>query len=381
MIMKHILMPLFTVTLAGLPIDRQASAAPQEDEKSSQHLEVGDVTAEQQEDFKTYLKRNQQPAVDFVVGRFKTCDVVLLGEDHKVAENCRFVASLIEPLYNAGVRTLLWEFTRSAFNADIERLVTGKKFDDELANRLLREGPWSVWGYREYVDILRGAWRLNGSLPSDAPRFRVIAIDSDWSQYELWFGDMDRVQQFKTIAAREKHMTAVTESESLEKGEKALLHIGYAHTLTNSGERLGTVLHGKYGDRVEQVTLHRAWGRADGKAPLGDLLDRLFKEAGGKAVGLEVAGSPLGPLRDSSAGAFRFNKTASFGDLTGNYVFLGEHRSLHRVSWIDGFITEDRFKQARAIAERMQWISADEGKSPQDLDAAMRRKFDGERFK
>ena len=37
--------------------------------------------------------------VKIVVDRFKTCDVVLLREDRKVAEKRRVVGSLVEPLY------------------------------------------------------------------------------------------------------------------------------------------------------------------------------------------------------------------------------------------------------------------------------------------
>ena len=345
------------------------------------HLEVTDVTAEHRAKFVAYIKENHEPAVDFVVGQFETCDVVLLGEGHTIAENCRFVASLLEPLYKEGVRTLFWEFTRSSFNKDVQRLVTAAEFDDELAHRLLRDGPWVTWGYKEYVDILRAAWRLNSALPRDAPRFRVIAMDSEWSQFDLWFGGKSQLERFKTIAAREKHMTHVVRSESLEKNEKAIVHIGYAHTLTNSGERLGTVLTKEFGERITQVALHTDWVRPNGDTPLGDLLDQLFADAGGEPIGVKLAGSPLGRLRDSSAGAFRFNKTSAIGDLTRNYVFLRKRDQLHRVTWIDGFTTQERFEQARAIARRMQWISADEGDSPQSLDAAMRRKFNGQRLK
>ena len=190
----------------------------------------------------SYLQKHQQPAVEFVVDLFRSSDLVLLGEQHQVAENCRFVSSLIKPMYESGVRTLFWEFARSEFNADIERLVTSSTFDDKLAYRIMRNGAWPTWGYQEYVDILRAAWRLNSSLPAGSPPFRVIGIDSDWSQYELWFGKQDRMAQFKTVIAREKHMIRITKSQSLAKNEKALVHIGYAHTLTNSGERLGTVL-------------------------------------------------------------------------------------------------------------------------------------------
>ncbi len=343
-------------------------------------LRVGELTAQSEESLLEHLREHHQSAAAFVVNQFEKHDVVLLGEDHQVADNCRFVSSLIEPLYHAGVRTLAWEFTRSSFNDDIARLVTADDFDDELANQLLRRGPWPTWGYEEYRDILQSAWRLNRSLPPGAPRFRVIALDSEWSQHKLWFGKLDRVQVFHTIADREKHMTNVLKSETLKKNEKALVHIGYAHTLTQHGSRLGKVLTDEYGSRIKQVTLHTSWRRQDGSAPLGDLLGRLATEAGGgKPIGFDVINSPLGQLTDASSGVFRFAARGGIlADVSQSYVFLKPLKDLKGVKWIPGFIIEENFEQACAIADRMKWTQQQTTTTPAELDTALNQRFRGE---
>ena len=220
-----------------------------------------------------------------------------------------------------------------------------------MANNLLRRGPWPTFGYQEYVDILRAAWRLNRALAPDAPRFRVIALDSQWSQHALWFGEQDPVQTFRRLMDREKHMKKVLKDESLAKGEKALVHIGYGHTLTGHGARLGKVLTDEFGTRVRQVVLHHRWPRQDGSAPLSELLERLFIAAGGgKSMGLDVLDSPLGDVKDDQAGVFRFVPHGTLSDIAQSYVFLKPLDQLRDVRWIPGFIVEENYEHARAIA-------------------------------
>ena len=345
-------------------------------------LQVDDVSAELEKSLLAHLQQHHQPAVEFVVNQFKKHDVVLLGEDHQIAENCRFVSSLIEPLYRNGVRTLAWEFTRSSFNDEVSKLVTADEFDDDLANQLLRRGPWPTWGYQEYVDILRAAWSLNHNRPAGALPFRIIALDSDWSQYELWFGNLDRMQSFQKIFNREKHMTKVLKAESFAKKEKALVHIGYAHTVTGQGAFMGKVLTDEFGARVKQVTLHRGWRRQDGTAPVSDLIERLAVRAGGgKPIGFHLVNSPLGHLADSSALVFRFSPKATLADVSQSYVYLNSRNKLHGVKWIPGFIVEENFEQARAIATKMKWIRKGAARTPEELDAALQQRFAGKRLR
>ena len=288
------------------------------------------------------------------------------------------VVPLIEPLYQAGVRTLGWEFTRSRFNGEIAQLVTADEFDDELANQLLRRGPWPTWGYQEYVDILQSAWQLNRNLPPDAPPFRVIALDSEWSQYELWFGGLSQAQLFQTIVDREQHMTRVLMAETFEKNEKALVHIGYAtHAdptriaarqsvgrqiwITRQASRSSSGLESSGRHGALSATCLIGWPRGRAQAA---------------RLALTSCPSPWGRLTDSSAGAFRFAAPGgTLADVAQGYVFLKPLKGLESVTWIPGFIVEENFKQARAIATRMKWIDEAAVMTSDELDAALGRRF------
>lgn len=348
----------------------------QDDSPEPPAIAVQDISPAQEQMLIEYLKEHHASATSFVVSQFEQHDAILLGESHQVAENCEFVAALIQPLYEAGVRRLASEFTRSEFNDDLKKLVTDKDFDEELAIDLFRKGPWPTWGCKEYVGILRSAWSLNSKLPPDAEKFLVIGIEHDWRQYDIWFGNVDRMKQMLQNIAREKHMTAFVR-ECLDNNEKVLVHIGESHTNTKQGIRLGKVLTDEYGQRVKQVVLHHGWpGNNRQQAPLTDLLERIAATAGqGNPIGFDIVNSPLNRISDSNVIYWRSIRNARLGDFANSYIFLKPLDELHSGTWIPGFITKDRFEEARAIAVRARWATEDEAQTLEGLNAAMQKKF------
>jgi len=294
-----------------------------------------------------------------------------------VRENCKLVADLIQPLYEAGVRQLATEFYRTRNTALVEELVTGETFDDQLALKLLRDNPWPTWGYREYADILEAVWRLNNNLPADAERFRVVSLDSDWDQYELWFGQGGQKANFDTILKRETHMTGVLEQEALVPGRKTLVHTGFAHTVTCQGERLGTVLFEKYGQRVFQICLHQDHPGGGGRSELAGFLESTIAQSGWSSVGFDVLGSPFERLTDASTVYWRMKPDAGLADFAQGYVFLAPLGELQRVTWTEGFIDESNFEKAHAVAKRMGWVNEGECETPAELEALLARRFPG----
>ena len=141
------------------------------------------------------------------------------------------------------------------------------------------------------------------------------------------------------------------------------------------------MLTDEFGARVKQVTLHRGWHRRDGSAPLSDLLGRLAaKSRDGDPIGFELSNSPLGQLTDPTAGAFQLAKDATLAEVSQSYVFLRPLKRLQRVKWIPGFIVEENYKHARAIAARMAWIQESDVNNPKELDEALSRRFNGQLF-
>ena len=120
-----------------------------------------------------WFEKNGDTPESYVVGLFSDHDVVFLGEYHRIRHDVLFVQSLVEPLYNAGVRVLATEFGRREDQPLIDSLVTAPEWDEGLAREIVfRQFIW--WGYREYVDLYRAAWELNRGLPDGEPVFRIL---------------------------------------------------------------------------------------------------------------------------------------------------------------------------------------------------------------
>lgn len=376
---RFCVLPLLILTSATLIGPRKLVSQVENQHSDDTEISASEMTADQEQMLVEYLKGHHEDATQFVVSQFDIHDVVLLGETHQVAENCQFVAALIEPLYRAGVRRLASEFTRSEFNADLEKLVTAKQFDDQLAVDLFRKGPWPTWGFQEYVEILRSAWALNAQLAADAEKFLVIGIESDWRQYDNWFSDLTPMQRMQNAMSRERHLTSHVK-QCLDRNDKLLVHIGESHTNTKHGLRMGKVLTDEYGSRVKQVVLHHPWqGKTQRLAPMTNVLERISAAAGQDSpIGFDIADTPLDQLRDKGVIFWQAIPDASLSDFAQSYVYLKPLRELHVTTWIPDFITEERFEEARAIADRAKWVRKESAQTLDDLNSAMQERFQGQ---
>jgi hypothetical protein len=316
--------------------------------------------------------------VVYLETKLKAHDVVFVGETHWIRENCELVSSAVEPLYRkAGLRRLATEFLRTRHMKRMNGIVTAKTFDEKAVIEIFRDAPWPTWGFRDYLDIFRAVWAVNASLPEDAERLLVIGLDNDWKQTDLWFGDMNRRERFESTVAREKHMTKVLDEQAFVAKKKTLVHVGASHAVTCHGIRLATVLRKKYGPRLFQVHLHDRIPAGRKTSSLTDRLERLITLSGGKPLGFDVVGSPLAGWADPAAIWWRMAPKAKFSDLAMGYVYLKPHAKLRRARWIEGFITEEHFKEARAVAEKCGWTAPGECETAEQLDAKLAKRFDG----
>lgn len=335
-------------------------------------LDVGAVDQESRKAMLAHV-RGAGPPLAYVVRKFEKHDVVILGEIHQIRQSCEFVAKVLAPAYHeAGVRCLATEFLRSRHTDRVRRLLRARRFDREAIGEILRDLPWPTWGFEEYRDILEAVWELNRSLPEDAEKLEVLGLDSDWSQYESWFGGKTSGERFRERLAREENMVAVVERRVLSKKRKALVHVGYAHSVTCQGLRLATVLRQRHGQRVFQVAFHHEL-----TPRLGPFLEKLFAEAGGEAKGFDVLGSPLASVTDEESRRLRFLERPILASLAEGYVFLAPVARLDKVTWIPGHINETNFEQARAVALKMKWIRGEQGPTARELDRRMQEVFPG----
>ncbi len=138
-------------------------------------LYAGTVQAQTPTTLKEFLATQAQAPEDYVVSKFATYDLVLLGEPHWVRQQVTLVSDLIPRLHRAGVDILAIEFARRSDQALIDSLLSITVYDETLARRITLQGLVQ-WGYQEYVDLYRSAWQANRTLPAGATRFRILAL-------------------------------------------------------------------------------------------------------------------------------------------------------------------------------------------------------------
>ena len=364
-------------------------------------VDVADLKEADCQPFLAYLEQHAASPVEYVTGKFKDHDVVILGEMHEQKEACEFICDLMEPLYHqAGVRCFAMEVLKYKNTALINQLVSSESYDEQLALRLFRDCPWPIWGFREYMDILKAVWEVNRKLPPEAERLKVVALDSDWEGYDLLCGPLwKKPAAFIKMVRRDKHMARVVSREIFDKGLKALVQIGYFHSFTRYrmpavkegklmaevSPRFGYILHEKYGERIFQICLHQ-WhfgpefitGEAEGGSSpaLPGLLEEIFESNGNKPVGFDVENSPFAPLRDRTDFLFAFQNYVTFTDIAQGYVFLKPLDEINKVTWVDGFIDESNFEKARGIllkkVKPRDRREVEECSTPRQLDEKMK---------
>jgi hypothetical protein len=325
-----------------------------------------------------WIRKDGQPPVDFLVGQFEAHDVVLLGETHSLRPHQQLVIDALAPLYErADVRLLCSEFIRASETDRVQAIIEAETWDEAAAIDVMRDGPWPTWGWREYIDIMEAAWRINATRPKDAPPFRIVGIDDDWTQLAML--EADRGESFKLRLQREDVMHESARGAIATHGPRAIVHIGAAHAVRH-GIRLAHRLHGDHGDRMTSVIFHHHLRTRAGDSEIQALLEEAVQAAEVDVpVAFAVTGSPLARVReDDLPPMMMLGPAAAFEDFAPSLVYFGPPDSMPKGHWITGFVNEESFEEAREVAIRLRMIEADEGTTAEELDALLAERLASE---
>jgi len=312
------------------------------------------------------VAETSRPPIDYVVGKFDSADVVLLGEDHAIRQTLEFVESLVPRLYRAGVRNLVMEFGAAEDQQELDRLLTASIYDPAEAKRLMFHYN-SAWSWIEYRRLYEAAWRFNRTLPEGKPPFRIVNMSYvyRWDQFEsprsvavlqrvFWRGTIDGFR------------ADVIETEILMRGEKALVLTGtphafsrYAMPMTDDNADgfcrfddnwLGNRLLRRHPGKVVSILVHQPFPSMPGggsayEQPALGAIERILAALGNEARGFDLRNGVVGTLPDRSYYSM-CHADFVLADFFDGYVFLAPIDQLRPATPDLGFVSEENLPEA-----------------------------------
>jgi hypothetical protein len=311
----------------------------------------------------------------YIIGKFRNYDVIFLGENHLVKENLVFVASLIPNLYQNGIYYIGMEFGASEVQQQLDELITAPEYNEAKARELMF--TYNVaWGYQEYIDVYKAAWKFNKSLPEGARKFKILNLSYvfHWESFtgERTTESMKKVFNKGTV---DQFRAEIIENEIIEKHGKILALVGTPHAYTRYGspyfkfngdnfcefdrDWLGNRLYKKYPGKVFNIILHQAFTQKEnGKyflvSPANGAIELIMAKNGQKPVGFDLIDSPIGKFPDKSMNSLCY-ENFTLEQLFDGYIFLKPLHALEGCTVIDDFVNEQNFEYASTHFPDPDW--------------------------
>jgi len=326
---------------------------------------------------RAWLDDNGAPPEQYILSKFTDHDIVFLGEYHRIRHDVILVQNMIPILHRNGIFNLGLEFLRNVDQDEIDNLLSAETYDETLANSLFWN-EWPFWGYKEYIDILRVAWRFNRDLPPDIRRFRIVGLNArmDWSH--VWSNEDRASPELMSLVFPDGNpdevMAGTIVHEILNKNEKALIYSGINHAYTkfkqpvldpatnelvrHNSTRMGNRIYDKIADRCCTIFLHSPWPASTGYGdpdvyPADGIIDALFKDMspGKRRIGFDVKNSPFGELNARTALWSHSKQDFRLKDFCDGWIYQMPLSLYRGVSVIpDWFNKENRLQAIAQIA-------------------------------
>ena len=255
---------------------------------------------------------------DYVLAKLAAHPVVFLGEAHWIRHDAELVAALAPELARQRI-VLAMETLRASDQPALDRLLAAPEWDERAALALQRR---AAWPYREYLGILKAAWRAGRDAGTP---LRIVALspDSDWRERGLGYDAFLAERVLAEVEAKRRVLVYCGIHHAFTRYHQPELDLdGRARSFM---DRSGNILRRKLGERVFLVTLHRpVWCGQEPWSyclPLDGAIDCLAAEAG-RPIGFDVAGTELG-AREIDPGVYYAHgyATLRLDEMTDGYLW------------------------------------------------------------
>lgn len=266
----------------------------------------------------TFLEKQNQKPVDYVMGLFEKYDIVILCErmHPERTQYDLFYDIVSDKRFVDKVGNVFTEIGTSSMNDCVHDFMFKDGLSDAKINKkalyIYRNLSWTpIWENYGYFDFLKKAYSLNNSKPvdskiniyfSDMPFQWKGATKESFEKFRNTLGRRDRVMADQII----KQFNKIKESP--QKRKKALVIMNYRHAFNdfrfadgNKGDNVGRYLFEAFPGKVSNVMLNAMAllpGTTDQKSISTAInkgkWDAAFEAAGNRDLGFDFNGSPFG---------------------------------------------------------------------------------------
>lgn len=339
--------------------------------KTNTKVPMAYVAEETLTELTQHVKENYQSPENLIIETFANHDIVFVGELNHIKQQIELLSGLVPKLYENGIRHIGVDFALYRDQKKIDQILTASSYDVKAVNKVLFD-RMVIWGFKEYADLFREAWRFNRTLQQEQPPFRIVGLNV----YQYWenlekqrdINNLEVVNKIFADGIPDEYMADKIRREFVAKKEKALIYLRLQHVFTGyistqykaNAEKLGLEETGRagnivsklIGDRAATILLHSPWPNSRSQTltafPADGVIDRVIDELPDhqQRAGLKMEGTPFGALRVGANDFSTGYKQLTMQELCDGYVILGPFSEYKAVTAIPNFITEANIEEA-----------------------------------
>ena len=316
------------------------------------------------------ISRSFEDPIEYVLGKLKDYDLVMIGERHWCRQEPLFIQDLIKQCCEKdAINAVFLEFGRFEDQGKIDAFMDSAKYDPKPVIETLRNVGVIGWGYQEYFDIFKLIYDQNAKrLP--AQKIRLVLTDPELEGLNL---DAQLYNCLKTsplpekkkwqviawlrdsIKDRDQRMSAVIEAHVFQSGLKGIYYAGSSHIRKDLLKKhddgrqyfsAGGVLARKYPGRVCCLVFHKQpelWQDESGF----NRLEELF-QSHGKSFAVDTRDSSIGRLKLKSDVS---QEGVALCEAFDGYIMLNRDKDYQPCALVPGFY-DDEF--AKIVWDRLR---------------------------
>jgi hypothetical protein len=330
------------------------------------------------------IRQSFEEPIEYVLGKLKDYDLVMIGERHWRRQEPVFIQDLIKRCFETNaINVVFLEFGNFEDQVKIDAFMNSAEYDRKPVMDALRNCGILGWGYQEYFDIFKLAYEENSKRPP-SQKIRLILSDLELKSVSLDSQFYDCLKKSpltekekwevitwlrESIKDRDQRMSAVIEAHIFKSGLKGIYYAGSSHIRKdlqkkNNGRQYfsaGGILTLKYPGRVCCLTFHKQpelWQDVNDF----NYLEELFQSYG-KSFAVDTKYPPISRLKLKSD---VLQNGVALCEAFDGYIMLNRDKDYQPCALVPGFyddefakIVWDKLREAgvleRLPAELAKW--------------------------